>query len=87
MNTTPFAPFAVMWIMVLLGLLFGGVALLAWLLRDDRVTSVLIGASRAEQVTDCVGALANSSFSPEELAAIEAILARHAAAAGGTPRR
>jgi L-glyceraldehyde 3-phosphate reductase len=51
---------------------------LAWLLRDGRVTSVLIGASRAEQVTDCVGALKNTAFSPEELRGIEAILARHA---------
>jgi L-glyceraldehyde 3-phosphate reductase len=58
----------------------------AWLLRTDRVTSVLIGASRAEQVVDCVGALKNTAFSPEELAAIEAILARHAAE-GAAPRR
>lgn len=53
---------------------------LAWLLRDDRVTSVLIGASRAEQVVDCVGALKNTAFASEELSGIEAILARHAAA-------
>ena len=48
---------------------------LAWLLKDDRVTSVLIGASKPEQVTDCVGCLANLRFSTEELAEIERILA------------
>ncbi|HEY5598040.1 MAG TPA: L-glyceraldehyde 3-phosphate reductase [Kiloniellales bacterium] len=45
---------------------------IAWVLRDRRMTSALIGASRPEQVRDCVGALANPGFSPEELAAIDA---------------
>jgi len=49
---------------------------LAWLLRDGRVTSVLIGASRAGQIEDCVGALANLEFTPDELATIDAVLAR-----------
>jgi len=49
---------------------------LAWLLRDGRVTSVLVGASRAGQVEDCVGTLANLAFSPDELGRIEAVLAR-----------
>jgi L-glyceraldehyde 3-phosphate reductase len=49
---------------------------LAWLLRDGRVTSVLVGASRASQIDDCTGALKNLAFSPEELAGIEAVLAR-----------
>ena len=44
---------------------------LAWALRDPRLTSLLIGASRPEQVTDCVGALANLSFTDDELAAID----------------
>jgi L-glyceraldehyde 3-phosphate reductase len=44
---------------------------LAWTLRDPRVTSALIGASRPEQVTENVGALDNLEFTPEELAAIE----------------
>jgi L-glyceraldehyde 3-phosphate reductase len=44
---------------------------LAWVLRGGRVTSALIGASRPEQVIDCVGALANLSFAPEELADID----------------
>ncbi|WP_445501465.1 L-glyceraldehyde 3-phosphate reductase [Microvirga sp. G4-2] len=47
---------------------------LAWVLRGGRVTSALIGASRPEQVVDCVGALKNPSFTPEELAEID----RHA---------
>lgn len=44
---------------------------LAWVLRDPRVTSALIGASRPEQIDDSIGALQNLSFSPEELAAID----------------
>ena len=35
---------------------------LAWALRDPRMTTVLIGASRPEQVEDCAGALANLHF-------------------------
>lgn len=46
---------------------------LAWVLRGGRVTSALIGASRPEQVLDCVGALANRDIAPEELAEIDAI--------------
>ena len=48
---------------------------LAWVLRDPRVTSALIGASRPEQIVENVGALANLEFSPDELAAIDSILA------------
>ncbi|GAB5377048.1 MAG: L-glyceraldehyde 3-phosphate reductase [Acuticoccus sp.] len=44
---------------------------LAWVLRDEAITSALIGASRPGQVVDCVGALGNLSFSTEELAAID----------------
>jgi L-glyceraldehyde 3-phosphate reductase len=47
---------------------------LAWLLKDERVTSVLIGASKPEQVTDSLQSLNNIHFSKEELLAIEAIL-------------
>lgn len=43
----------------------------AWTLRDARVTSALIGASRAAQVTDCVGALDRLDFSADELARID----------------
>ena len=45
---------------------------LAWMLRDPRVTSALIGASRPEQVIENVGALENLEFAAEELAAIDA---------------
>ncbi|HEU4986803.1 MAG TPA: L-glyceraldehyde 3-phosphate reductase [Rhizobiaceae bacterium] len=44
---------------------------LAWVLRGGRVTTALIGASRPEQVDDCVGALQNLAFSNEELAEID----------------
>ena len=44
---------------------------IAWVLRDDRVTSALMGASRWSQVEDALGALDNTSFSGEELAAID----------------
>jgi L-glyceraldehyde 3-phosphate reductase len=44
---------------------------LAWVLRGGRVTSALIGASRPEQIVDCVGALKNLTFSAEELAEID----------------
>ena len=46
---------------------------LAWVLRDGGITSALIGASKPEQVTDCVGALANLTFSAAELAEIDRI--------------
>jgi len=48
---------------------------LGWVLRGDRVTSVLIGASRISQIEDAVGMLENRHFSAEELSAIEMILA------------
>jgi L-glyceraldehyde 3-phosphate reductase len=48
---------------------------LAWVLRDNRVTSALIGASKPQQLDDCVAATRNLAFSTEELAQIEAILA------------
>jgi L-glyceraldehyde 3-phosphate reductase len=44
---------------------------IAWVLRGGGITSALIGASRPEQVTDCVGAIANLDFTPEELAEID----------------
>ncbi|WP_312625154.1 L-glyceraldehyde 3-phosphate reductase [Scandinavium sp.] len=48
---------------------------LAWVLREDRITSVLIGASKTAQLDDAVGMLSNRHFSPQEIAAIDAILA------------
>ncbi|EOC1326739.1 L-glyceraldehyde 3-phosphate reductase [Cronobacter dublinensis] len=47
---------------------------LAWVLRDEKVTSVLIGASKTSQIDDAVGMLAKRDFSAQERAAIEAIL-------------
>ncbi len=47
---------------------------LAWLLKDERVTSVLIGASRVAQLQDSLKCLENQLFSAEELAKIEEIL-------------
>ena len=47
---------------------------LAWVLRDSRVTSALVGASRVEQVEECVAATRGVKFSEDELAAIEAVL-------------
>ncbi|GGU26448.1 L-glyceraldehyde 3-phosphate reductase [Nocardioides albus] len=44
---------------------------LAWALRDPRMTSVVIGASRPEQVTDCLGALSGPELTAEELAKID----------------
>ena len=44
---------------------------LAWVLRDERVVSVLVGASKPEQVVENVEALNNLAFSAEELAEIE----------------
>ncbi len=47
---------------------------LAWVLRHPGMTSVLIGASRVQQIDDNVGALANLAFTDAELAEIDAIL-------------
>ncbi|HEX7940172.1 MAG TPA: aldo/keto reductase, partial [Gemmatimonadaceae bacterium] len=48
---------------------------LAWVLRRPEVTSALIGASRPSQIEDAIGALANRTFTSDELTAIEDILA------------
>ncbi len=48
---------------------------LAWDLRLPEMTSALIGASRVSQIEDAVGALKNLAFTPEELQAIDQILA------------
>lgn len=46
-----------------------------WVLRDEVVTSALIGASRPEQITENVQAVHSTAFTPSELAEIDAILA------------
>lgn len=48
---------------------------LAWVLRQPGVTSALIGASRTQQIEDGVAALQAAAWRPDELQAIEAILA------------
>jgi len=47
---------------------------LAWLLKDNRVTSVLIGASKPEQLADSLHCLENINFTETELNNIEEIL-------------
>lgn len=47
---------------------------LSWILKDDRITTVLIGASKPEQLTDSLKCLENITFSAEELQKIEQIL-------------
>ena len=47
---------------------------IAWLLKDDRVTSVLVGASSVAQLIDNLKALQNTAFSAEEIQMIENIL-------------
>lgn len=47
---------------------------LSWILKDHRVTSVLVGASRPAQLLDSLECLKNTNFSAEELQQIESIL-------------
>jgi L-glyceraldehyde 3-phosphate reductase len=49
---------------------------LAWVLKDERITSVIIGASKPEQVLDSVQCLQNLNFTQQELNQIELILAQ-----------
>ena len=44
---------------------------IAWVLRGGRVTTALIGASKASQVVDCWGAIGNLDFTADELALID----------------
>lgn len=47
---------------------------LAWVLRDDRITSVIIGASKVSHIEDAVAIQTNLEFTPVELEEIESIL-------------
>ena len=49
---------------------------LQWVLRDEVVTSALIGASRPQQILDNIEAIRGPVFTQEELTAIDGILAR-----------
>lgn len=46
---------------------------LAWILRDNDITSVLIGASRPSQILDNIGMLKNMTFTQEEREKIDRI--------------
>jgi L-glyceraldehyde 3-phosphate reductase len=47
---------------------------LSWVLKDDRITSLILGASKPQQVTDAVHAIPNCDFTKKELKKIDAIL-------------
>ncbi|WP_299064192.1 aldo/keto reductase [uncultured Polaribacter sp.] len=47
---------------------------ISWILKDDRITSVLIGASKTSQILDSVKAIENVVFSEEELKKIDVVL-------------
>ena len=48
---------------------------LSWVLRDPRMTSAVIGASSVAQLEENLAAVGNTSFTPEELAAIDELSA------------
>ncbi len=50
---------------------------LSWVLRDGRVTSAIIGASRVEQIRDCAQASGRCDFDREELEQIDAVCSMH----------
>jgi L-glyceraldehyde 3-phosphate reductase len=47
---------------------------ISWILKDDRITSVLIGASKTIQILDSVKAIKNTVFSENEIVTIDAIV-------------
>ncbi|EAZ82557.1 L-glyceraldehyde 3-phosphate reductase [Algoriphagus machipongonensis] len=47
---------------------------IAWLLKDPRITSVLVGVSKPEQLDDNVKAIANSTFGPAEITQIKSLI-------------
>jgi L-glyceraldehyde 3-phosphate reductase len=47
---------------------------LAWVLRDPRMTSAIVGVSSVEQLHENLAALRNCTISPEEIAAIDLVL-------------
>lgn len=49
---------------------------IAWTLRDPRLTTAIIGASKPAQVIDCVGAIDNLTFSEDELTRIDQLCPR-----------
>ena len=59
---------------------------IAWVLRDPRITSALIGARTVEQLEDSLGALDNLDFPPDELPGIDGTRSRRASPVGGVER-
>ncbi len=49
---------------------------LSWVIKDERITSIIIGASKPEQVLDSIQCLRNTKFPKEDLDAIETILSQ-----------
>lgn len=49
---------------------------LSWILKDDAITSVLVGASKPSQILDSIKCIENTSFSEEELRRIDEITIR-----------
>ena len=49
---------------------------LAWLLKDAKITSVLVGVSRVEQLLTNIKAIKSAPFSEEELKEIDKIIAK-----------
>ena len=49
---------------------------LAWVLKDERITSVIIGASKPEQVLDSIKCISKTNFTESEIESIEIILAQ-----------
>ena len=47
---------------------------ISWILKEDRITSVLVGASKSEQIIDSVKAIKNTVFSENEIRSINCIL-------------
>ncbi len=47
---------------------------ISWILKDKRITSVLIGASKTSQILDCLESIENTKFSEEELQLIDNIV-------------
>jgi predicted aldo/keto reductase-like oxidoreductase len=60
---------------------------IAWVLRDPRVTSALVGARTVEQLSDTLRSLDRLDFSAEELAAIDATRRRATSTSGRFPPR
>ena len=48
---------------------------LSWVLKDDPITSVIIGASKSSQILDNINALEHLTFTADELSTIDSIIA------------